>query len=82
VEHQLGAVTAGYRLVALGTLPLGGLVGGLLADAVTAAGAVWLISGSYLLFSCLLMFSPLRTVRTVEEAKNLGEPAAHALDVR
>ncbi|MFE9397079.1 hypothetical protein [Streptomyces flavidovirens] len=72
-EHQLGAVTASYRLVALGTLPVGAFAGGLLADATTPGNALWIIGVSYLLVSFWLMFSPLRGARTMEESKVLGQ---------
>ncbi|WP_326770622.1 MFS transporter (plasmid) [Streptomyces sp. NBC_01591] len=73
VEHQLGAVTASYRLVALGTLPVGAMLGGVLADAATPGNALWIIGISYLLVSFWLMFSPLRRARTMEESKVLGQ---------
>jgi MFS family permease len=71
-EHQIGAVTASYRLVALGTLPLGALVGGALADALSPGTALWAVGVSYLVVSFWLTFSPLRGARTLEEAQKLG----------
>ncbi|MFE2015280.1 MFS transporter [Streptomyces sp. NPDC059491] len=73
-ENQLGAVTASYRLIALGTLPLGAFVGGALSDALSPRGAIWAVGLSYLVVSFWLMFSPLRTARTLEEAQELGRP--------
>ncbi|MDI5968548.1 MFS transporter [Streptomyces sp. SL13] len=74
-ESQLGAVTASYRLIALGTLPLGALLGGVLCDLISPRGAIWAVGLSYLVVSFWLMFSPLRTARTLEEAQELGRPA-------
>jgi MFS family permease len=71
-EHQIGAVTASYRLVALGTLPLGAVVGGALADALSPGTALWAVGVSYLVVSFWLTFSPLRGARTLEEAQKLG----------
>ncbi|MFI5875173.1 hypothetical protein ACIBAH_22455 [Streptomyces sp. NPDC051445] len=47
-EHQIGAVTASCRLVALGTLPLGAVVGGAQADALAPDRALWVVGLSYL----------------------------------
>ncbi len=71
-EHQIGAVTASYRLVALGTLPLGAIVGGALADALSPGTALWVVGLSYLVVSFWLTFSPLRGARTLEQARELG----------
>ncbi|MFC3582321.1 MFS transporter [Streptantibioticus rubrisoli] len=71
-EHQLGAVTASYRLVALGTLPLGAFIGGALSDALSPGNALWLVGLSYLVVSFWLTWSPLRRARTLEEAEELG----------
>ncbi|MEU3421880.1 MFS transporter [Streptomyces murinus] len=72
-EDQLGAVTASYRLVALGTLPLGAFAGGALADALGPGRAIWIVGASYLCVSFWLMFSPLRSATTLEQARVLGE---------
>ncbi|MDX3585192.1 MFS transporter [Streptomyces europaeiscabiei] len=83
-DHQIGAVTASYRLVALGTLPLGALIGGALADALSPGTALWVVGFSYLVVSFWLTFSPLRGARTLEEARELGRtpdaPAAEDAD--
>ncbi|WP_420709286.1 MFS transporter [Streptomyces sp. NRRL S-4] len=71
-EHQLGAVTASYRLVALGTLPVGAFAGGALSDALGADRAIWVVGVSYLCVSFWLMFSPLRSATTLEQARALG----------
>ncbi|MEV7158829.1 MFS transporter [Streptomyces misionensis] len=77
-ENQLGAVTASYRLVALGTLPLGAFAGGALADALGPGRAIWLVGVSYLCVSFWLMFSPLRSATTLEQARALGVPPGTA----
>ncbi|MFI2783645.1 MFS transporter [Streptomyces sp. ALB3] len=71
-EHQLGAVTASYRLVALGTLPVGAFAGGALSDALGAGRAIWVVGVSYLCVSFWLMFSPLRSATTLQQARALG----------
>ncbi|MGW2864437.1 MFS transporter [Streptomyces sp. SDr-06] len=74
-DHQLGAVTASYRLVALGTLPVGAFIGGALCDALTPGTAIWVVGLSYLIVSCWLLFSPLRSATTLEQARTLGARA-------
>ncbi|MFH9552130.1 hypothetical protein [Streptomyces sp. NPDC017435] len=59
-EHQIGAVTASCRLVALGALPLGAVVGGAQADALAPDRALWVVGLSYLVVSFWLTLSPLR----------------------
>jgi hypothetical protein len=69
--EYLGSVTAGYRLVSFGTIPLGALVGGVLSDAVGAGSALVVVAVS-MTVSCLTLFrSPLRRVRSVGEAKEV-----------
>ncbi len=67
--EYLGSVTASYRLVSFGTIPLGALLGGVLTDAVGAATALVIVGASMTVFCLLLLASPLRTVRDVAEAK-------------
>ncbi|MFF4189008.1 MFS transporter [Streptomyces sp. NPDC001691] len=74
-DHQLGAVTASYRLVALGTLPVGAFIGGALCDALTPGTAIWVVGLSYLIVSCWLLLSPLRSATTLEQARTLGARA-------
>jgi MFS family permease len=67
--EYLGSVTASYRLVSFGTIPLGALLGGVLTDAVGAATALVIVGASMTVCCLLLLASPLRTVRDVAEAK-------------
>ncbi|WP_030666109.1 MFS transporter [Streptomyces rimosus] len=67
-REYLGSVTASYRLVALGPNPLGALVGGALADALTPEKALLLIGASLTLSALPLLISPVKRVRRVEDA--------------
>lgn len=69
--HLLGSVTAAYRMVAFGTIPLGGLLGGLLAGALGEVPALWILGLSLLSSSVLVLLSPLRRLRTVAQAAEL-----------
>jgi MFS family permease len=70
--EYLGSVTAGYRLVSFGTIPLGALAGGVLTDAVGAGTALVVIGGSMTVCCLLLLTSPLRSVRDLAEARRLS----------
>lgn len=66
--HLLGSVTAAYRMIAMGTIPLGGAVGGLTADLIGLRHAVWTFSLSLLVAGGLMVFSPLRRLRSITDA--------------
>lgn len=74
-RELLGAVTANYRLVSLGPTPLGALLGGVLADVVGADDALVIVGASLTLSSLLLLISPLKAIRRVEEAGPSGRPS-------
>ncbi|MDT0379879.1 MFS transporter [Streptomyces sp. DSM 42041] len=73
-RELLGAVTANYRLVSLGPAPLGALVGGVLADLAGPGEALVWAGLSVTLCSLLLLRSPLKRVRRVEEAEAVPAP--------
>lgn len=77
-RHLLGAVTANYRLVSLGPTPLGALVGGVLADLIGARAALVAVGVSVTVWSLLLLVSPLKRVRRVEEAQAAVVPEGGA----
>jgi hypothetical protein len=71
----LGRVVASMRFVLLGTLPLGALTGGGLADALGLRPAAWALLAGNVLSGAILVFSPLRGMRDLP-AHSAGLPAA------
>jgi MFS family permease len=71
----LGRVVASMRFVLLGTLPLGALTGGALADGLGLRPAVWALLAGNLLSGALLLLSPLRRMRDLP-SRPAGLPAA------
>ncbi|MFE9411135.1 MFS transporter [Streptomyces sp. NPDC006704] len=69
----LGRMNATLRFVMWGTLPLGALVGGAVADAFGARAALWICAAGFLVVPLPLLLSPLRRMR------DLPAPA-HAVD--
>jgi MFS family permease len=61
--QMLGRVVATMRFLLFGTIPLGGLAGGALADAIGIREAVWLLLVGNMLGAVFLVASPLRTMR-------------------
>jgi predicted MFS family arabinose efflux permease len=59
----LGRVNAAMHLVFHGVLPVGALVGGLLADAMGVRQALFVGASGFLLSTLLLVFSPVRRLR-------------------
>jgi len=66
--ESLGSVIASYRMVSWGLIPVGALVGGALADTLGPHNALLTIAASMTLVSLLLLVSPLKRIRRVEEA--------------
>jgi MFS family permease len=66
--ESLGSVIASYRMVSWGLIPVGALAGGTLADALGPHSALLTIAASMTLVSLLLLVSPLKRIRRVEEA--------------
>ncbi|GAA0646038.1 MFS transporter [Kutzneria viridogrisea] len=62
-DHLLGRMNASIRFIVWGTLPLGGLLGGALAEWVGARGALWVGAAGGLLAVLWVLASPLRTLR-------------------
>jgi predicted MFS family arabinose efflux permease len=65
--HLLGRVVATMRFVVFGTMPLGALLGGTLAELLGPRTAVWVLMLGNLLPIFVLYFSPLRTMRDLPE---------------
>ena len=62
-EHMLGRMNATMRFVVWGTLPLGGLAGGILGEFFGARTTLWVSAVLALLAVVPLLLSPLRTMR-------------------
>jgi MFS family permease len=77
----LGRVVASMRFVLFGTIPLGALAAGALAEAIGAREAVVLMLAGNLLSTVILCLSPLRTMRDLPVGPagliNAESPAAH-----
>jgi MFS family permease len=83
-KRFLAAATASYRMVSFGTIPLGALFGGFLVGAIGPFAAVIVIAASLCVMSLSLVLSPLRRVRSLEDATALGaarRPGADAGEV-
>ena len=74
----LSSVTASYRLVAYGTIPLGAMTGGMLTSRFGPGLTLFIIAASMTISSTTLIASPLRHIQTVEQSRRLvAVPAAH-----
>ncbi|MER5969753.1 MFS transporter [Streptomyces sp. NPDC002055] len=72
----LGRMNATMRFLVWGTLPLGALVGGAVADAAGPRAAVWVCAVGFLLVPLPLLFSPLRRMRDLPAPVPDEEPTA------
>lgn len=59
----LGRMNATMRFLVWGTLPIGALIGGVVADAAGPRTALWLCAAGFLLVPLPLLLSPLRRMR-------------------
>jgi len=64
----VGSATASYRMVSLGLVPVGALAGGALADLLGPRTALLAIAASMTCASLVLLASPVKRIRRVEEA--------------
>jgi MFS family permease len=64
----LGRMNATLRFLVWGTLPLGAVVGGAVADAFDPRAALWLCAIGFLLVPLPLLLSPLRRMRDLPAA--------------
>ncbi|MFE7527528.1 MFS transporter [Kitasatospora sp. NPDC057542] len=71
----LGRMNATMRFLVWGTLPIGALVGGVVADAAGPRTALWLCAAGFLLVPLPLLLSPLRRMR---ELPGPDRTAGHA----
>ncbi|MFE2111630.1 MFS transporter [Kitasatospora sp. NPDC059463] len=64
----LGRMNATMRFLVWGTLPLGALLGGAVADAAGPRAALWLCAAGFLVMPVPLLLSPLRGLRDLPPA--------------
>jgi MFS family permease len=69
----LGAVTASYRIAAFGSLPVGALLGGVLADLAGPTAAMWTVAVSLTVASLLLYASPIRRAATLHDVRTIAD---------
>jgi len=70
-DRLLGRMNASIRFLVWGTLPLGGLVGGVLGEWLGVRGALWVAMGGQLVAVLWVLASPLRTIRDLPQAEEL-----------
>ncbi|RVX47926.1 MFS-type transporter involved in bile tolerance (Atg22 family) [Nonomuraea polychroma] len=66
-EHLLGRVNASVRFMTWGALPLGALLGGLIAQQIGVRQTLWLFLAGRVLSFVPLLFSPLPRLRDFDE---------------
>lgn len=64
-DHLLGRMNASIRFVVWGSMPLGGVVGGVLGGQVGIVGTLWLAMAGQALAVLFVIFSPLRAREAV-----------------
>lgn len=75
-EHLVGRVTSSYRLFALGAVPLGGLLGGILASSYGVRSPF--LAGAVSLLVLAVAVAPIMTTRAIEEASKGRARAAES----
>ncbi|HEX4812486.1 MAG TPA: MFS transporter [Nonomuraea sp.] len=68
-EHLLGRVSASVRFVSWGTMPLGALLGGIVAQQVGVRQTLWMLLAGRALAFVPLLFSPLPRIREFGEVQ-------------
>lgn len=64
-DRLLGRMNASNRFVVWGTIPLGGIAGGVIATVAGARTGLWVATAGMTVSVAWLLFSPLRTIRDV-----------------
>jgi MFS family permease len=77
-DRLLGRMNASIRFLVWGTLPLGGLLGGVLAELLGSRGALWVGMGGQLLAVVWVLASPLRTMRDLPRTEVEARESAPA----
>jgi predicted MFS family arabinose efflux permease len=79
VPHRLqGRVSASFRFLNTGMIPIGSLAGGFLGEAIGLRETLFVGVGGMLLSGLWVYFSPLWRLRRVPEQVEEIEPVAHA----
>jgi len=76
-DEMLGRVNAGYRMFAWGTMPIGALFGGFIAEVFGFEAVFWLAGIAMI---SLLAFRPMLTNARIEAAEAAGHQAAEATE--
>ena len=74
-ERLLGRITAGYRFISYGAIPIGAVLGGLAGEWLGLRGGLVLGSVGLLTAAAFVLVSPLRHVRELPGAAEIDEPA-------
>ncbi|GGM33361.1 MFS transporter [Dactylosporangium sucinum] len=74
-DALLGRMNATMRFIVWGTLPLGGLAGGVLASVIGVHEALWVASAAGLVAVVPILVSPLRSMRELTPAVSAGTEA-------
>ncbi|MFE4972428.1 MFS transporter [Kitasatospora sp. NPDC056651] len=74
----LGRMNATMRFLVWGTLPIGALIGGAVADAAGPRAALWLCAAGFLLVPLPLVLSPLRRMRELPDPEGSAGHTAGA----
>jgi MFS family permease len=77
-DALLGRVLGAYRLLSYGCIPLGGLVTAVVGEALGPRGAIAVCALALLCAPLPLLLSPIRRVRTVDDAADMTGAAAPA----
>ncbi|MCI2417459.1 MFS transporter [Saccharopolyspora sp. K220] len=67
--HLLSRMSAMFRFAVWGVAPLGALLGGALAQQLGVRTALWLLATTLLVISPVLLLSPLRRMRHLDDCK-------------
>jgi MFS family permease len=70
----IGRVAATRRLISWGVMPAGTLIGGLLGTYVGLRAAVFVGAGGRALAGLIVLASPLRSIRTMQDADDIVTP--------
>ncbi|MEP7020025.1 MAG: MFS transporter [Pseudonocardiales bacterium] len=72
----MGRITTSMQVVNFGAIPVGAVLGGLLADAAGFRPALWILFGSFVLASLILLAAPIRGDRDLPtRPAEASEPA-------
>jgi predicted MFS family arabinose efflux permease len=75
VQHLLGRMNASMRFLVWGTMPLGGLLGGVLGSTIGVRATLLVAAIGQSLAFLWIFFSPLRSLRTVTATSDQAQPA-------